>query len=186
MSTSTEIVDFSECYPDGVPAEFPVELFAPTKGDSLFIREAALREKVDGLQDYLADMPQSEIPVTNTFAGGVYAREIFIPKGTMLIGKVHLTEHFNICLKGDLTFLTVDGPKRVIGPTMFVAPAGTKKLAYANEDSIWVNMHPAITDDPEQIVDALTVSKFADFDRLMDKARHSIAVDGGTAEKEIV
>lgn len=184
MSTSTELANLSACYPDGAPDGFPVDLFAPTEGGSLFIREANLRKKIDHLQDVMLAMPQAETPVTNTFAGGVYSRELFIPKGTVLIGKVHLTDHFNICLKGDLTFLTIDGPKRIVGPTMFVAPAGTKKLAYANEDSIWINMHPALSDDPEQIVDALTVSKFVDFDRLMSKAdlEHKVAVFGYTPE----
>ena len=165
-STSTAL---AACYPEGLPEQFPVGLFAPTAGQSLHIREAALREKIDALQADLLEYPQDEIKVTNTFAGGVYAREIFIPKGTLLIGKVHLSDHFNICLKGDLTFLTVDGPKRVVGPTMFVAPAGTKKLAYANEDSTWMNLHPAFSDDPEQIVDAVTVSTFAEYDRLISR-----------------
>lgn len=184
MSTSTELANLSACYPDGAPDGFPVDLFAPTEGGSLFIREANLRKKIDHLQDVMLAMPQVDTPVTNTFAGGVYSRELFIPKGTVLIGKVHLTDHFNICLKGDLTFLTIDGPKRIVGPTMFVAPAGTKKLAYANEDSIWINMHPALSEDPEQIVDALTVSKFIDFDRLMSKAdlEHKVAVFGYTPE----
>lgn len=185
MSTSTDLADFSACYPDGTPEGFPVELFTPIEAGSLFIREAALRKKIDALQDELAKVPQVETPMTSTFAGGVCSRELFIPKGTLLIGKVHLTDHFNICLKGDLTFVTVDGPKRVVGPTMFVAPAGTKKMAYANEDSIWINMHPALTDDPDQIADALTVDKFADFDRLMSKAdlEHKMSVYGYTPER---
>jgi quercetin dioxygenase-like cupin family protein len=185
MNTSTELANLSSCYPDGAPDGFPVDLFAPTEGKSLFIREANLRRKIDQLQDVMLAMPQVEMPVTNMFAGGVYSRELFIPKGTVLIGKVHLTDHFNICLKGDLTFLTVDGPKRIVGPTMFVAPAGTKKLAYANEDSIWINMHPALSDDPEQIVDALTVIKFSDYDRLMSKAdlEHKVAMFGYTPER---
>lgn len=168
MEDSTSIA-LAACYPEGLPEQFPVGLFAPTAGQSLHIREAALREKIDALQADLLEYPQDDIKVTSTFAGGVYAREIFIPKGTLLIGKVHLSDHFNICLRGDLTFLTVDGPKRVVGPTMFVAPAGTKKLAYANEDSTWMNVHPALSDDPEQIVDAVTVSTFADYDRLVSR-----------------
>ena len=184
MLTSQQITNLISCYPEGTPEGFPIDLFAPTEGGSLFIREANLRKKIDNLQDLMKDLPQAEIPVTNTFAGGVYAREIFIPKGTIIIGKVHLTDHFNICLKGDLTFLSVDGPKRIVGPTMFVAPAGTKKLAYANEDSIWVNMHPALSDDPEQIVEALTVNKFSDFDCLMSKAdlEYKVGLFGFTPE----
>lgn len=185
MTQNAELVDLSTCYPDGVPDGFPVELFVPTEGSSLVIRESKLRNKIDDLQDFLITMPQVDTPVRNTFSGGVYARELFIPKGTMLIGKVHLTEHLNICLQGDLTFLTVDGPKRIKAPAMFSAPAGTKKLAYANEDSVWVNVHPAITDDPDQIVDAITVNSFGDFDRLMSKAdlEFKVSVYGFTPER---
>jgi len=184
MAESTELVAPTTCYPEGVPDGFPVDLFAPVDGSELVIREAKLRKKIDDLQRDLGEYPQTEIAVTNTFSGGVYAREIFIPKGTTVIGKVHLTEHLNICLKGDLTFLTVDGPKRIKGPMMFSAPAGTKKLAYANEDSIWVNVHPALCDDPEQIVDALTVDSYADLDRLLSKAdlEYKVAQFGFTPE----
>lgn len=185
MSTSTELTHFAAHYPNETFEGLPADLFAPTEGNSLFIRESRLRKKVDQLQDIMATMPQLDLPLTNSFAGGVYARELFIPKGTLLIGKVHLTDHFNICLKGDLTFLTVDGPKRIVGPTMFVAPAGTKKVAYANEDSIWTNMMPALCDDPEKIVDALTVIKFSDYDRLISKAdlEHKVLVFGFTPER---
>lgn len=178
----TELVE--TCYPDGTPEDFPIELFAPIEGTSLVIRENLLRRKIDALQEVMKAMPQTEIPVKNTFSGGVYAREVTIPKGTVAIGKVHLTEHLNICLKGDLTFLTVDGPKRIKAPAMFSAPAGTKKLAYANEDSIWVNVHPAISDDPEEIVEAITVESFADFDRLISKAdlEYKVAAYGYTPE----
>lgn len=173
------------CYPEGAPEGFPVDLFAPTEGGSLVLKEQLLRKKIDALQSMMKDLPQADIPVTNTFSGGVYAREIFIPKGTVLIGKVHLTEHLNICLKGDLTFLTIDGPRRIKAPAMFSAPAGTKKLAYANEDSIWVNVHPALCDDPDKIVDAVTVDYFADYDRLLAKAdmEHKVSLFGYTPEQ---
>jgi quercetin dioxygenase-like cupin family protein len=182
----TELIDTQvvQCYPDGTPEGFPIELFAPIEGPSLVLRETMLRRKIDELQETMKAMPQTEIPVKNTFSGGVYAREIMIPKGTVVIGKVHLTEHLNICLKGDLTFLTIDGPKRMKGPAMFSAPAGTKKLAYANEDSIWVNVHPAISNDPEEIVEAITVDSFADFDRLISKAdlEYKMAIHGYTPQ----
>jgi hypothetical protein len=89
MAESTELVAPTTCYPEGVPDGFPVDLFAPVDGSELVIREAKLRKKIDDLQRDLGEYPQTEIAVTNTFSGGVYAREIFIPKGTTVIGKVH-------------------------------------------------------------------------------------------------
>jgi hypothetical protein len=155
------------CYPDGVPEGFPVDLFAPLQGDSMVFRERAVQQKLDALQAELGQLPQEDLPVRNVFAGGCYARELFIPKGTILIGKLHLSEHLNICSQGDLTFLTPDGPKRVRAPAMFAAPPGTKKMAYANEDTIWINVHPAIHEDPEMIVSALTLDTYAEYDRAL-------------------
>jgi quercetin dioxygenase-like cupin family protein len=174
------------CYPDGVPDHFPVDLFTPINGAALAIREQKLKDRVDSLQALMLQQPQAEIPVRNVFSGGVYAREVFIPKGTMLVGKVHMTEHLNICLKGDLTFLTVDGPQRIKAPAMFSSPAGTKKLAYANEDSIWVNVHPDLGTEPETIVDAITVDTFAEYDSLVNKAHFLQAIEAfGLTEESL-
>jgi quercetin dioxygenase-like cupin family protein len=168
---------FEVCYPEGLPEGFPVDLFAPINGAALAIREQKLKDKIDDLQAFMLEQPQADIPVRNVFSGGVYAREVFIPKGTMLVGKVHMTEHLNICLKGDLTFLSVDGPKRIKAPAMFSSPAGTKKLAYANEDSIWVNVHPDLGTDADTIVDAITVNTFAEYDKLVGKASFTQAIE---------
>jgi hypothetical protein len=174
---STQIDAPTVSPPAVFPDAFPAELFAPVPGASLVVREQALRDRVDELQAWMLTQPQSETPVRNVFSGGVYARELFIPKGTLLIGKVHLTEHLNIFLKGDLTFLTVDGAQRIVAPTMFSAPAGTKKRAYANEDSIWINVHPAIHEDPEMIVTALTIDTYAEYDNLIERVSFQQMLD---------
>jgi hypothetical protein len=151
-------------------SSFPVDLFAPVDGSVLAVREQKLKDRIDTFQALMLQQPQAEIPVRNVFSGGVYAREIFVPKGTLLVGKLHMTEHLNICLQGDLTFVTVDGPKRIKAPAMFSSPAGTKKLAYANEDSIWVNVHPDMGLDPEDIIASITVDTFAEYDKMVNEA----------------
>lgn len=165
--TTCEHMALAECYPDGVPEGFPTALFAPQSGDSMVFTEHSLQQKIDKLQADMGLLPQMDLPVRNVFAGGCYARELFIPKGTVLIGKLHLTDHINICTEGDLTFLTPEGPKRVKAPAMFAAPAGTKKLAYANEDTRWINIHQAIHEDPEFIVAALTVDTYAEYEKIV-------------------
>lgn len=164
--------DLTTIYPDGPPTGFPVADFAPVPGQALVMREQALKDRIDAIQARMAEEPQVEIPVKHTFAGGVYAREIFIPKGTVVIGKVHLTEHLNIMPQGDLTFLTVDGPKRLVAPATFASPPGTKKVAYANEDSIWINVHPALSTDPEILIDGITVGTYAEFDQLLNQSSY--------------
>lgn len=80
-------------------------------------------------------------PVKHHFSSGVYAREMFIPKGTVIVGKLHKHENLNIMSQGELSVLTEDGIKRIKAPFTVVSPPGTKRVAYAHEDTIWTTIH---------------------------------------------
>jgi len=155
------------CYPQGAPEGFPVGVFLPVDGGLLAIREQALRDRIDELQGRMLEHEQPELPTRHWFASGVYSRELFVPKDTLLLGRVHLTDHIFILLSGDLTFVTVDGPQRLVAPAIFCAPAGSKKTVYANEDSIMVTNHVALHPDPEFIATAITVDTYAQYDALI-------------------
>ena len=152
-----------ECYPDGVPVDFPVEMFAQIDAESMVTRDLALQQRIDEFQEWMLTLPQQDCTVVNLFGGGVYARQVLIPKGTVAIGAIHLDEHINLVLQGDVTMLTVDGPKRIKAPMMFVAPPGSKKFGYANEDTIWVTVQPAISNDPDEMVALTTVTRFDEY-----------------------
>lgn len=104
----------------------------------------ALRGNVVRLEAEMLKMPQASIETTHHFATGIYAREIFIPKGTLLTGKIHKTDHLNILSKGEITVLTDGGMKRLKAPCTFVATAGTKRAGYAHEDSVWTTIHASL------------------------------------------
>lgn len=82
-----------------------------------------------------------EIPVRHYFSNGVYAREITIPKGTVLTGKIHKYANLNIMSKGEMSVLTEDGVVRVKAPFTIVSPPGTKRIAYAHEETVWTTIH---------------------------------------------
>lgn len=90
-------------------------------------------------------------PVTHHFSQGVYAREMFIPKGTVLTGKIHKYTQLNIMSQGELSVLTEEGIKRVKAPFTIVSPPGTKRIAYAHEDTIWTTVHGTDETDLEKI-----------------------------------
>jgi hypothetical protein len=54
-----------------------------------------------------------EMEVKHTFLDGVYMRELFIPKGTLLVGKPHKLACVNVVSKGDISVLTESGSARV-------------------------------------------------------------------------
>jgi hypothetical protein len=108
---------------------------------------AAMREKILALENTMRQMPQVEIQTTHHFAPGIYMREIFIPKGVTLTGKIHRTEHMNILSQGDLSVLTENGIKRLKASTVVKSHPGIKRVGYAHEDSVWITVHPNPSDE---------------------------------------
>lgn len=75
------------------------------------------------------------------FAPGVYARELFIPKGHILTGKLHKTTHLNIVAQGRIAVASKDGQSILQAPHVFVSGPGTKRAGYALEDTTWITIH---------------------------------------------
>jgi hypothetical protein len=115
----------------------------------------SIREKIDLIEAEMKKAPQLEIATTHHFSKGLYAREIFIPKGTLLTGKIHKTEHLNIVSQGDISVLTEGGIKRVQAPFTMISSPGTKRIGYAHEDTVWTTIHATEETDLEKLEEEL-------------------------------
>lgn len=70
-----------------------------------------------------------------------YAREMLIPKGTLIIGKIHRHQHLNFISKGKVTVFTEFGQKHLEAPCTFISEIGLKRAVYAKEDTLWTTVH---------------------------------------------
>ena len=111
------------------------------------------RGKLERLDAALMELPQVEMPLTHRFSRGVYARELFIPKGTVLVGRIHKYSQINVCLRGDISVLTESGIKRVQGGFVVESPAGSKRAGYAHEDTVWMTICGTDTTDVDVLED---------------------------------
>lgn len=102
---------------------------------------ATMRDKVFAIEALMLQMPQVDMPPTHHFAPGIYAREITIPAGTTLTGKIHKFAQLNILSQGDISVLTEDGIQRVQAPFTIVSPPGTKRIAFAHTECVWTTIH---------------------------------------------
>ena len=82
-----------------------------------------------------------ELPLTHHINNGLYAREIFLPGGIVLTGKVHNFDHLSVLSKGKVTVLTAEGLETLEAPCTWHSKAGTKRLIYVHEDTIWTTFH---------------------------------------------
>lgn len=99
--------------------------------------------QIRALEREIAKLPPADLRETHHFADGIYGRELFIPAGTVLTGKIHRHSTLNILLQGRIKVTHADGAVRELeAPVVFVSPPGCKKVGLALEDTIWINVHP--------------------------------------------
>lgn len=80
-------------------------------------------------------------PIDEKYGCCTYAREMFIPKGTLIIGKIHRHAHLNIISKGKVSVATEFGTKYLEAPCTFISEVGLKRAVIAEEDTIWTTIH---------------------------------------------
>lgn len=102
--------------------------------DAIETTRMPTREQILDIERYILQCPQVETPIRHYFSPGIYAREMFIPAGTVLTGAVHKTEHISLFV-GDITVLTDGGMQRLTGHHTFVSKPGAKRVGYAHADT---------------------------------------------------
>jgi len=109
-----------------------------------------------------------ELPLVHHINNGLYAREIFLPKDTLLTGKVHNFDHLSTLSKGEVSIYTSDdGLVRIKAPFTWHSKAGVKRLIYAHEDTVWTTYHVTSTIDVDALTDEL--SYMSDLSRIAEK-----------------
>lgn len=116
----------------------------------------SIRDKVFVLEAEMRRMPQIDLKHIDYFSQGVYARELHIPAGVTLTGKIHKFTNLNILSKGEMTVSTDKGMVRVSAPFTVVSPPGTKRVAFAHTDCVWTTVHGTELSDVDQIESEFT------------------------------
>jgi hypothetical protein len=123
---------------------------------SEIVEKTKFRENIlavqSGLQDMIANgVVESTLedctlkhyftPKDEEYGCCTYAREMLIPKGTLIIGKIHKHQHLNFISKGKVRVFTEFGDKYLTAPCTFVSEVGLKRAVYAEEDTLWTTVH---------------------------------------------
>jgi hypothetical protein len=138
------------------------------------------RERINSIQEIIEQSKGSLIgdndlcPLKHFFTEGIYTREIFIPAGTVVVGKIHKHSHPNFLVSGTVRLITeFDGFEEIVGPKFMISKAGTKRGLYAVTDLVWVTVHhnPSNTQDLGELEKHIIAKDFKEFDALQDKKR---------------
>ena len=120
--------------------------------------EEALKRVPGTVVGHEAD--ESVAPLKHTFVPGAYIREIFMTKGLLLTSKIHKVEHPYFIMKGKVTVLTEEGEVTIKAPYHGITPAGTKRLLYVHEDTVWITVHSTESTDLDEIEKEIILPTF--------------------------
>jgi hypothetical protein len=109
----------------------------------------------------ILQLPPRELPLVHRFTPGLYIREIYMPKDTVLTSLLHLTTHPFFIMKGDVSVWYHGIPvQRYRAPYTGITEAGTRRLLLTHEDTIWTTVHATDLTDPDEIAEAITSRDF--------------------------
>jgi len=139
------------------------------------------REKIEAFQRSLLAIADGDLvegdgksivhsdkfPLKHTFADGIYVREMFMKQDSAVVGAIHKHLHVWFLMSGRLIVAKEDSKKEYVAPCYVLAEPGSKRLIYAAEDSVFVNVHknPSNTRDMVELEKSIVAMSIEDYDQ---------------------
>ena len=110
-------------------------------------------------------------PLKHTFADGIYVRQMSMKPGSIVVGAIHKHLHVWFLLTGNISVATEENTEDYIAPCYVVATPGTKRVIYANEESIFVNIHknPTNSQDIEWLEKEIVAKDFKEYEEYINQ-----------------
>lgn len=87
----------------------------------------------------------------HAFVPGAYARQLWRPKGTLIVGKPHRHPCFNFLMTGHLTVWCNGEVQDVVAPAFWCSGGGAQRVTLAQEDSLLITVHPTTETDLDKL-----------------------------------
>ena len=110
-------------------------------------------------------------PLKHTFADGIYVRQMSMDQGSIVVGAIHKHLHVWFSLTGHISVVTEDATEDYIAPCYVVATPGTKRVIYANKQSIFVNIHknPTNSQDIKWLEKEIVATSIEEYEEYINK-----------------
>ena len=112
-----------------------------------------------------------KFPLKHTFADGIYVRQMTMEKDSVVVGAIHNHSHVWFLLTGNITVTTESSTEDYIAPCYVVSTPGVKRVIYANEESIFVNIHknPSNTKNLDELEAEIVSINYKEYEQYINK-----------------
>jgi hypothetical protein len=118
---------------------------------------------IEGSVMHHTEEMQKVMPLKHHIKDGMYTREIFMPKGMLVLSFIHKTSHPSFFMSGDMSIITDTGAvERIKAPKVVQTEIGTQRIGYMHEDCVWVCAYRTDATTVEQAEKELYTEDFRD------------------------
>jgi len=134
------------------------QFFKKKDGENILLEvhknQGLLWEKISLFKEHILKMPNSVshtpgqeqskgmkelFPLEHHIEGGLYTREVFMPKGTCVVSFIHKQDHPSFIISGEASVLMDTGEiKRYKAPDKIMTKQGTQRVFFIHQDTRWV------------------------------------------------
>jgi hypothetical protein len=115
---------------------------------------------LDEMELAMASNEPADCPVAHRFTPGLYVREMTLPAGALVTSMIHKFEHPFVISKGSIkVFSENEGAVIYTAPYCGITKPGTRRMAYALEETIWTTFHATNETDIEKIAEEILVHR---------------------------
>ena len=107
------------------------------------------------LQEIMKDFPKANIEIRHHFSDGMYAREMVMPAGSIVIGATHKSKHLYSVVSGECEVSSTTERESIKAPYLGETIPGTQRVIYSATGCTWITFHPTHLTDIKEIEAAL-------------------------------
>lgn len=132
-----------------LPAVMP---YAPQAPLSLAVGAANRVRMARLVQTIRKELPLVDCPVHHDFSTpGLYRRWMFVPAGTIVVGKIHKHRNLFTMAAGECEFRGDGTRKRLVAPQAWISEPGVQRAVVAITDCVFAAVHVTDSTDPNEI-----------------------------------
>jgi len=113
----------------------------------------------------IAESP--DVPIKHSFADQIYVRQMNMKADQVIVGAIHNHQHVWFLLTGHVSINNNGEVIDYVAPCYTVSEPGSKRVIYAHEDSIFVNVHknPLNVKDIKQLEEEIVSISVDEFNK---------------------
>ena len=112
-----------------------------------------------------------QFPLKHSFADGIYIRQMGMDKDSVVVGAIHNHLHAWFLLTGKITIITESSQEEFIAPCHVVSTPGVKRVIYAEEESLFVNIHknPSNTQNLDELEAQIVSKNYEEYEKYINQ-----------------